>query len=80
VHGQTVAASQAAHVQLALTLLAEDLDFEEIEAILRREPGLVVQLLHLASIGSRRGLRGDVRTVREAMVLLGPARIRQRVA
>jgi c-di-GMP-related signal transduction protein len=80
VHGQTVAASQGAHVQLALTLLGEDLDFEEIEAVLRREPGLVVQLLHLASIGSRGGLRGDVRTVREAMVLLGTARIRQWVA
>ena len=80
VHGQTVAASQTAHVQLALSLLSEDLDFEEIEEILRREPGLVVQLLHLASIGSRGGLRGDVRTVREAMVLLGTARIRQWVA
>jgi EAL and modified HD-GYP domain-containing signal transduction protein len=80
VHGHTVGTSQASQVQLAVTLLSEDLDFEEVEEVLRREPGLVVQLLHLASIGSRGGLRGQVRTVREAMVLLGTTRIRQWVA
>jgi c-di-GMP-related signal transduction protein len=80
VTGHTIAASALAHVQLAMTLLAEDLDFEEIEAILRREPGLVVQLLQMASIGSHLGMRRQVRTVREALVLLGTTRIRQWVA
>ena len=80
VQGHTIAASALAHVQLSMTLLAEDLDFEEIEGILRREPGLVVQLLQMASIGSRLGMRRQVRTVREALVLLGTTRIRQWVA
>ncbi|MDX6302965.1 MAG: hypothetical protein QOF53_4179 [Nocardioidaceae bacterium] len=80
VHGHAIPASALAHVQLAMTLLAEDLDFEEIEGILRREPGLVVQLLQMASIGSHLGMRRQVRTVREALVLLGTTRIRQWVA
>ena len=80
VRAQTIPASVVAHVQLAMTLLTEDVDFDEIEAILRREPGLVLQVLQLASIGAGRGLRREVRTVREALVLLGTVRIRQWVA
>jgi c-di-GMP-related signal transduction protein len=80
VRGQAVAASALAHVQLAMTMLAEDLDFEQVEEVLRREPGLVVQVLQMASIGSHHGLRRQVRTVREALVLLGTTKIRQWVA
>ena len=80
VHGATLATSVVAHVQLAATLLAEEIDFEELEEILRREPGLVVQLLQMASIGSHHGVRRDVRSVREALVLLGTTRIRQWLA
>jgi EAL and modified HD-GYP domain-containing signal transduction protein len=70
----------ASHVQLAATLLAEDVDFDELERVMRREPGLVVQVLQLASLGAGRGLKREVTTVREALVLLGTARIRQWVA
>ena len=80
VSGRSVAASATAHLQLAVTMLAEDLDFVEVEEILRREPGLVLQLLQMASAGAHFGLRGQVRTVREALVLLGTARIRRWVA
>ncbi len=80
VKGETIPASSVTHMQLALTLLSQDLDFDELEAILRREPGLVVQVLQMASIGSYGGLRRPVRTVREALVLLGTTRIRQWVA
>jgi EAL and modified HD-GYP domain-containing signal transduction protein len=80
VRGQTIAASALAHVQLAMTMLAEDLDFEQVEEILRREPGLVVQVLQMAAVGSQHGLRRQVRTVREALVLLGTTKIRQWVA
>jgi len=80
VQGVTVAASSVTQVQLALMLLTEDVDFDEIEAILRREPGLVVQVLQLASIGTAHGLRNRVRTVREALVLLGTDRIRKWIA
>lgn len=80
IRGQTVSASAVAHVQLAATLLAQDLEYEEIEDILRREPGLVVQVLQMAAVGAARGLRREVRTVREALVLLGTTRIRQWIA
>jgi len=80
VRGLTIAASAVTQVQLAMTLLTEDVDFEELEGILRREPGLVVQVLQMASAGADHGLRRQVRTVREALVLLGTTRIRQWVA
>jgi len=80
VHAPVMGASTLARTQLALTLLTEDLDFEEIEDILRHEPGLVVQVLQLASVGSHHGMRRSVRTMREALVLLGTVRVRQWVA
>ena len=80
VRGSTIAPSAVTHVQLALTLLTEEMDFDDLEDILRREPGLVVQVLQMASAGADRGLRRPIRTVREALVLLGTTRIRQWVA
>ena len=80
VTGQTVATSALAYVQLAVTLLAEELDLEEIEEVLRREPALVVQVLQMASIGNRHGLRRQVRSVHEALVLMGTRKIRQWIA
>jgi c-di-GMP-related signal transduction protein len=80
VRAETIAASALSHMQLAMTLLGEDLDFDEVEEILRREPGLVLQVLQLASLGAERGLRRQVRTLREALVLMGTRRIRQWVA
>ena len=65
-----VQTSALAYVQLAVTLLAEELDLEEIEEVLRREPALVVQVLQMASIGNRHGLRRQVRSVHEALVLM----------
>lgn len=80
VRGHALPASAVAHVQLAVQVLADDMDFAQIEAILRREPGLVVQLLQLAGRGGKHGLRREVRTIREALVLLGTARVRQWIA
>lgn len=80
VRGHALPAAAAAHVQLAVHVLADDLDFRDIEEILRREPGLVVQLLQLAGRGGNQGLRREVRTIREALVLLGTARVRQWIA
>jgi EAL and modified HD-GYP domain-containing signal transduction protein len=80
VHGRTIGASSVTQLQLALMLLTEDVELEDIEAILRREPGLVVQVLQMASIGAYGGVRHPVRTVREALVLLGSNRIRKWIA
>ena len=80
VRGQTVAPSGLAQLKLALSMLVEDLELDEVEETLRHEPGLVVQVLQLASLGADRGLRRTVRSLREALVLLGTVRIRQWVA
>ena len=75
--GATLAPSALAQVQLAAELLDEDMDFGRIEEILSHEPALVVQVLHLASLGAGGGLRREVHSVREALVFLGMDRLRQ---
>ena len=80
VHGRTVGPSAAAVVDLALSMLTNDMDLDTLDKTLRREPGLVVQILQMAAVGSHEGLRRPVRTVRDALVLLGTIRVRQWVA
>lgn len=77
VSGATLAPSALAQVQLAAELLDDDLDFGRIEEILSHEPALVVQVLHLASLGAGGGLRREVHSVHEALVLMGTRRLRQ---
>jgi EAL and modified HD-GYP domain-containing signal transduction protein len=77
ISGQTLAPSALARVQLASELLDERLDFGRVEEILAHEPALVVQVLHLASLGAGGGLRREVRSIREALVLMGTQRLRQ---
>ena len=80
VQGRAVGPSAAAFVDLALSLLTDEMDLDTLEQTLRREPGLVVQVLQMASVGSHKGLRRPVRTVREALVMLGTVRVRQWVS
>jgi c-di-GMP-related signal transduction protein len=80
VPGRTVPTSSASAVQLAVSLLTDEVEFDELKAILRREPGMVVQLLQIASLGRGNGLRRQVRTLDEALVLLGTVWLRQWVA
>lgn len=75
--GAALAPSALAQVQLAAELLDEDMDFGRIEEILSHEPALVVQVLHLASLGAGGGLRREVHSVREALVFMGADRLRQ---
>lgn len=64
-------------VQLSVELLEADLDFDRVEDILRGDPALVAQLLTMASAGAAGGLRREVRTLREALVVMGTVRLRQ---
>jgi EAL and modified HD-GYP domain-containing signal transduction protein len=80
VRGRTLAPTELGRIQLALALLTDEFEPSHIEQILRREPGLVLQLLHLAAVGNDRGMRRRVRTVREALVLIGTRKVRQWIA
>lgn len=64
-------------VQLSVELLSEDFDLDRVEDILRGDPALVAQLLTMASIGAGGGLRRQVRSLREALVVMGTVRLRQ---
>lgn len=80
VRSSALPSSAAAHVQLAATMLTEEVDFDEFERLLRREPGLVVQVLQLAALGAGHGLRRELQTLREALMMLGTVRVKQWVA
>lgn len=75
--GSTIAPSALSQVQLGMELLSRDLDLARIEEVLRGDPALVMQLLNMASMGAGGGLRRQVRSLREALVVMGTVRIRQ---
>ena len=75
--GGALAPTALGQVQLATELLDERMDFNRVEEILDHEPGLVVQVLQEASLGAGGGLRREVRSVREALVVMGSMRLRQ---
>jgi EAL and modified HD-GYP domain-containing signal transduction protein len=57
-------------------LLDASCDVAEIEGIVATDPAMAHQLLELAGIGAASGTRRKVRTLREAVVLAGVARMR----
>ncbi|RLV49380.1 EAL domain-containing protein [Nocardioides mangrovicus] len=77
IEGRTLAPTATTRLRLAAMVLAEDLEVVELERLVASEPGLMVQLLHLAAAGADHGVRRTVRTIREALVLVGSTRIRQ---
>ena len=77
VNGATLAPSALSQIQLATELLDEQLDFSRIEGIINQDPALVVQVLRQASLGAGGGLRREVHSVREALVVMGSMRLRQ---
>ncbi|MDO9380346.1 MAG: EAL domain-containing protein [Nocardioidaceae bacterium] len=78
--GRSIPPSVIGLVQLSAAVLSDDLEPADLEDILRREPGLAAQVLQLASSGAADGLSRPLRTLREAIVLLGTRRLRQWVA
>lgn len=76
VSGRPLNPSSFAHLQLVAQLLDEECEAEQLEAIIEREPVLAQQILELAGIGADRGMRREVRTIREAVVLAGTRRMR----
>ncbi len=75
--GSTIAPAALSQVQLGMELLSEDLDLKRIEEVLRGDPALVMQLLSMASMGAGGGLRRQVRSLRDALVVMGTVRLRQ---
>ncbi len=80
VHGGEIASSQVGRLELSATVLSRELEIEQFQRILEHEPGLVLHLLRLASLGAQNGIRRPVRNTRDALVLLGTRRLRRWVS
>lgn len=72
---RAVGAGVITRLRLAATLLSQTLDFDEVEAVLRSEPGLSFQVIQLASLGRHGQTRREIRSLREALVHAGAWRI-----
>lgn len=75
VSGRSLAPDAATRLRLAARLVDDECDVREIEAMVKTSPGLTYQLLELAGIGAAHGTRRQVRTIREAIVLVGSRRL-----
>lgn len=76
VSGRALAPMDFNMVRLAEAALSEHIDFNTIEDILRVEPALSYRLLQLAALGRFGETKRDVRSIREALVLMGAERLR----
>ncbi len=64
--------------RLELTrLLAEDLDLEELEAVVRSDPALALQVFRLAAVGRLGETRRAVDSLRQALVLSGTSQVKR---
>lgn len=75
VAGRSLDPTAFARLQLVARLLDAEGDAREIEALIVREPSLAQQLLQLAGIGAEHGTRRQIRTLRDAIVLVGLERL-----
>jgi EAL and modified HD-GYP domain-containing signal transduction protein len=80
VPGRALDPGRMAQLRIAARLFEKECCIGDLEDIVRRDPAMTLQLLQLASIGSARGMRRTVQTVREALVLAGWRRLQSWVA
>ncbi len=78
--GRVIDPGEFTKTRLAARLLEPDAGIAEIEALVRADPALSLQLLHMAGMGAAGGMRRTVSTVREALVLVGWRRLQAWVA
>lgn len=72
-----LAPAQVSQVRLGIELLGDELDLDAVEDVLRVDPVLSAQVLSLAASGRAGGLRREVGSVREALVVLGTRRLQR---
>lgn len=75
VPGRVLDPGQLAKTRLAAKLLEPESDIAEVEALVRADPALSLQLLHVAGIGAPGRTKRTVNTVGEAVVLVGWRRL-----
>ncbi|HEY7946645.1 MAG TPA: EAL domain-containing protein [Acidimicrobiales bacterium] len=78
--GRALDPGRVSQLRIAAHLLDSECPIAELEDIVRRDPVMTLQLLQLASVGAAGGMRRTVRTVREALVLVGWRRLQSWVS
>jgi c-di-GMP-related signal transduction protein len=73
--GPGLSPSRVSCVRMLGAMLAEDVDPDELENIIRTDPALAYRVLRLANSAGI-GLRRQVTSVRQALVLVGPVKLR----
>ena len=75
IDGRVLDPGEFTKARLAAALLEPDAGIGQIEALVRTDPALSLQVLHVAGIGAAGGMRRTVSTLHEALVLVGWRRI-----
>lgn len=75
VGGRGLSPSRVSCVRLLGAMLADEFNLDELEAVLRTDPALAYRVLRLANSAGI-GVRAQVTSVRQALVLVGPANLR----
>jgi EAL and modified HD-GYP domain-containing signal transduction protein len=78
--GQVLSSSQVAKLRLAAKVMDPDYQLKDLETIIRRDAALSHQLLKLASLEAATGMFRTVRSIQEALVLVGWRRLKSWVA
>ncbi|HXW34682.1 MAG TPA: HDOD domain-containing protein [Acidimicrobiales bacterium] len=73
--GRALDPGRLARLRMAAKLMDAECPLDEIEEIVRTDPAMTHQLLQLAGVGAARGMRRKVRTIHEALVLVGWRRL-----
>lgn len=71
VPGKTLDSSSITRLHLASSLIESECSAEQLEEIVKAEPAMAYQLLQMAGVGADHGFRRRVRTLREALVIVG---------
>ncbi|SHG27966.1 EAL and modified HD-GYP domain-containing signal transduction protein [Jatrophihabitans endophyticus] len=80
VAGKAVSPGSVRNLSALAGLMGSDVDFEELEALLRRDPALAYHVMQLASLGRPGETRVAVDSIRTALVRAGVRRVKNWLA
>jgi len=80
VNGKALDVGRLAKLRMSSQLVDSECPVSKLEQIIKSDPAMTHQLLQLAGIGAARGMRRNVKTINEALVILGWRRLQSWVA
>ncbi len=80
VPGRTLTPSRTARLRLAAKLLSQEAKISELEQIVEMDPAMTTQLLELAGLGAAGGMRRVIKSLHEAIVIVGWRRLQSWLA